>query len=98
MLSALETVRCVEVFSAYDRYSKLHDAILKNLKKTADVLRIAHISPIEYPIPKIPTGRLGSTSSENQQRQQSSHDGDLSQSTFDVSTHSPDVSVRKGID
>ena len=78
VLSVGNNKMCRKCFSAYDRYSKLHDIIQDNLRKAAYVLGIANISasPIEYPLPKRP--RLGSTTSENQERQQCSHDGDIS--------------------
>ena len=84
-------------FSAYDRYSKVHDLVQGNIKKV-EVFGNDHSSrsPIVYPVPK--RFRPGSRS-DNQQRLQSSGNGNTSQSLSNVpTTPSPDVEVRKCID
>ena len=97
VLSVEDRKICRKCFSAYDRYSKLHDTIQDNMRKAAEVFGVAHTSrsPIVHPVPK--RCRLSSRP-DNQQMLQRSGNGGTSQSSSNAPTHSPDVAVCKCID
>lgn len=94
LLSESSAKMCRKCFSAYDRYSKLHDTIKENFKRAAEVLRRAPSSSGAQPLPKRP--RLGSTRLHMTPRELPSA-GEKSRTGSDGTTQSPEVAVSVSI-
>lgn len=89
---------CRKCFSAYERYSKLHDTIEQNFKIAAEVLRRTPSSsraqplPLPLPLPKRP--RLGITQSQMSSRElPSAGEKEPSHAGSDGTAQSPEVAV-----
>ena len=86
---------CRKCFSSYERYSKLHNTIQENLRRTTKVLQIFPLSLIAQPLAKRP--RLGGTPSQLTYRGQQSSSGvaedEPTQAGSDGTTESPQVAV-----